>query len=177
MTIDKSKENFLINLISDWLIPIFIAIILAFFINKFVIFKIEIPSESMVPTLNIGDKLFATRIYNPEKLNRGDLIVFNFEPENKLYIKRLIGLPNDEIVIKNGIVSVNGEILIEDYIKNQEEFNGNYKIPLGKYFFLGDNRSNSNDSRYWKNPYIDYKDIKGKAVIKVSPFSDFGLIE
>lgn len=177
MNIDKCKQNFLIKLISDWIIPILIAVILAFLINKFVIFKIEIPSESMIPTLNIGDKLFASRIYNLENLNRGDLIIFNFEPKNKLYIKRLIGLPNDEIIIKNGVVSVNGEVLTENYVKNQEAFDGHFKVPSGKYFFLGDNRSNSTDSRYWEDPYIDYTDIKGKALIKVYPFSDFGLIE
>lgn len=173
----KSVGNSLKKFFCDWIIPIFIAVILAFLINRFIIFKIEIPSESMVPTLNIGDNLFATRVYNPENLKRGDLVIFYFEPKNQLYIKRLIGLPNDEIVISNGVVSVNGEALVEDYVENQEEFTGEYKVPDGKYFFLGDNRANSGDSRYWKTPYIDYKYIKGKAFIKVYPFKDIGFVE
>ena len=170
-------KNRLKNVFCYWIIPIFIAVILTFLINKFIIFKIEIPSESMVPTLNIGDNLFATRVYNPENLKRGDLVIFYFEPKNQLYIKRLIGLPNDEIVISNGVVSVNGEALIEDYVENQEEFTGKYKVPDEKYFFLGDNRANSGDSRYWKTPYIDSKYIKGKAFIKVYPFKDIGFVE
>lgn len=59
----------------------------------------------------------------------------------------------------------------------QSEINGEYKVALGKYFFLGDNRSNSFDSRYWENPYIDFKDIRGKAVVRVYPFNDIGFVE
>ena len=91
-------------------------------------------------------------------------------------IKRLIGLPNDKIVIDNGIVRVNGEVLNEDYIENQDYFTGEYTVPDGKYFFLGDNRGNSFDSRYWTNKYIDFSDIKGRAFIKIFPFKDFGFI-
>lgn len=177
MKIDKMKDHNLKKSICDWIIPIFIAVVIAILINRFIVFKIEIPSESMVPTLNVGNKLFASRVYSPENLNRGDLVVFYFEPENKLYIKRLIGLPNDKIIINNGIVSINDEILIENYVKNQEEFNGEYKVPKGKYFFLGDNRDNSSDSRYWKNPYIDSEDIIGKAFIKVYPFNQIGVVD
>ena len=57
------------NFFKDWVLPILIAVVLAFLINKFVIFQVKIPSESMVPTLNVGDRLFVTRVYNPENLN------------------------------------------------------------------------------------------------------------
>ena len=82
-------------------------------INKsvFVVFKVKIPSESMVPTLNVGDRLFVTRVYNPENLNRGDVVVFYSEEKNECIIKRLIGKPGDKIVIKDGVVTVNGETL------------------------------------------------------------------
>ena len=75
-------------------------------------------------------------------------------------------------------MSVNGEVLEEDYIGAEDTFNGTYTVPEGKYFFLGDNRKCSKDSRYWPvTPFVDAEDIEGKAVIKVYPFSDFGLIE
>ena len=68
MSKDVKKSNFF----NEWIIPIVIAVILAILINRFLIFKVKIPSESMVPTLNVGDRLFVTRVYNPEKLKRGD---------------------------------------------------------------------------------------------------------
>lgn len=165
------------NFFKDWVLPILIAVVLAFLINKFVIFQVKIPSESMVPTLNVGDRLFVTRVYNPENLNRGDVVVFYSEEKDQDMIKRLIGLPGDHVVIKDGIVSVNGETLTEDYIGTQDNYNGEFTVPEGKYFFLGDNRYWSLDSRYWDDPYIDGSEIKGKAQIKVYPWKDFGKIE
>ena len=96
MRIELKKTNFF----TEWVVPILIALVLAFLINKFLIFKVKIPSESMVPTLNVGDRLFVTRIYNPEKLKRGDIVVFHSDEKNEDMIKRLIGLPGDKVVIK-----------------------------------------------------------------------------
>lgn len=165
------------NFFSEWIVPIVIAVILALLINKFLIFKVKIPSESMVPTLNVGDRLFVTRVYNPENLKRGDIVVFHSEEKNEDMIKRLIGLPGDNIVINDGIVTVNGETLEENYIGTADNYNGEFTVPEGKYFFLGDNRYWSLDSRYWENPYIDGSEIKGKAQVKVYPWKDFGRIK
>lgn len=165
------------NFFSDWIMPIVIAVILAALINKFLIFKVKIPSESMVPTLNVGDRLFVTRVYKPENLKRGDIVVFRSEEKDEDMIKRLIGLPGDKIVINDGIVTVNGETLEENYIGTSDNYSGEFTVPEGKYFFLGDNRYWSLDSRYWDEPYIDGSEIKGKAQIKVYPWKDFGKIE
>ena len=174
---DKKTKVEKSNFFFDWIVPIVIAVILATLINKYVIFKVKIPSESMVPTLNVGDRLFVTRVYNPEKLKRGDVVVFDSEELNERMIKRLIGLPGDTVIIRNGVVQVNGETLQEDYIGTPDNYNGEFQVPEGKYFFLGDNRFWSLDSRYWENPYIDGSDITGKAQIKVYPLKDFGKIE
>lgn len=165
------------NFFSDWIVPIVIAVILAILINRFLIFKVKIPSESMVPTLNVGDRLFVTRVYNPENLKRGDIVVFYSEEKNEDMIKRLIGLPGDKVVIKDGTVIVNNETLKENYIGTADNYNGEFIVPEGKYFFLGDNRYWSLDSRYWEDPYIDGSEIKGKAQVKVYPWKDFGKIE
>ena len=165
------------NFFNDWVVPIVIAVILAILINKFLIFKVKIPSESMVPTLNVGDRLFVTRVYNPENLKRGDIVVFHSEEKNEDMIKRLIGLPGDNIVINDGTVTVNGETLEENYIGTADNYSGEFTVPEGKYFFLGDKRYWSLDSRYWEDPYIDGSEIKGKAQIKVYPWKDFGKIE
>lgn len=171
--INKIKKD---NFFKEWIVPIFTALVIAFLVNKFLVYNVYIPSESMVPTLNVGDKLFVTKIYNLDKINHGDIIVFYSDELQETVIKRVIGLPGDHIEIKNGIVNVNGEKLTEDYVKNNEEYNGVFNVPEGKYFFLGDNRARSNDARRWINPYIDGKDIKGKAQIKVWPFKDFGRV-
>ena len=81
------------------------------------------------------------------------------------------------IDIEDGVVSVNGEVLQEDYVVNNDHFYGKFEVPEGKYFFLGDNRPISHDSRKWINPYIDGKYIEAKAQIKVYPFKDFGSIK
>lgn len=174
--IEKYKKKIL-----DWVVPIVIAVIIALVINKFLIFKVKIPSSSMVPTLNVEDQLFANRVYNVDNLKRGDIVIFYFKPEKNVYIKRLIGLPGDTVEIKAGKVWVDGEELQEDYVKNPEETDGIFNVPKGKFFFLGDNRAVSNDARKWQIKYgityIDGEDIQGKALVKVYPFSDFGIIK
>lgn len=167
------------KIIKDWIIPIGAAIIIALLINKFLFFKVEIPSESMYPTLKVKDQLFVTKVYKPSNLKRQDIVVFNFSESGKteLLIKRLIGLPGDSIEIKDGgKVYVNGTLIDEPYVKNKDEKTGSYKVPEGKYFFLGDNRSNSYDSRLWRNSFIDAKDIVAKAQIRIYPFDRMGKI-
>ena len=169
----ETKKNFFF----DWVIPILIAVVLAIGINKFLIFKVYIPSSSMVPTLNVDDRLLVTRVYNPEKLQRGDIVVFDSDELNETVIKRLIGLPGDTIKIDGTAVYVNGKKLDEPYVKYPLESYGTYVVPEGKYFFLGDNRANSNDSRFWNNPYIDADKIQGKAQIKIYPLSQIGFFK
>ena len=171
---DKKK---IIKIIMEWIIPVVAAIILATFINKFLIFKAYIPSESMAPTINKEDRLFVSRLHDEESIKRGDILVFYSEEHQKQLIKRVIGLPGDKINISKGTVTINGEVLQEDYVKNNDLFyEGNFEVPENKYFFLGDNRSNSNDSRLWINPYIYEKDIEGKALLRVYPFKEFGTL-
>lgn len=171
--VNKEKKG---NFFSEWVIPIAIALVLALLIKQFLIFKVYIPSGSMIPTLNEGDQLFVTRVYNLDNLKRGDILVFDSDELNDVLIKRLIGLPGDKINIVKGTVYVNGEKLEEDYVKNSDDISGEFEVPEGKYFFLGDNRAISYDARRWKNPYIDGSDIKAKAQIRVYPFSDFGFV-
>lgn len=163
----KNKKNYI-------LISFIISIIL---LRIFVFFIVKIPSESMMPTLNVNDRLIVTKVYHPEKLERGDIVIFYSKEENQLMIKRLIGLPEDIVSINSGYVSVNGEQMNESYIYERDNLNGKYRVPAGEYFFLGDNRLNSYDSRMWKNPYIKAEDIKGKVVFKIYSFKDFGLLK
>jgi signal peptidase I len=162
------------NILKDYVIPIVLAIILAFVIRKYVIFQISVPSESMYPTIKIGDRIMVTRLYDLSKLKTGDLLVFDSKELGKPLIKRLIGLPGDKVVVDKGTVSVNGVKLKEDYVVNNEDYSGSFNVPEGKYLFFGDNRANSFDSRKWQNPYIDGADIRGKARFIIYPFKRFG---
>ncbi|EKQ56528.1 MULTISPECIES: signal peptidase I [unclassified Clostridium] len=173
----KEINNKNSNFFKEWIIPIVSALALALLINKFIYFNVYIPSGSMIPTLNINDKLVVTRVYNKENLKEGDIVVFFSEEYNERLVKRLIGLPGDKIEIKNGVVFRNGQKINEDYVKNKDDFNGTYEVPQGKYFFLGDNRPDSADSRRWKNPYIDGSDIEGKIQFRFSPIKDFGTVK
>lgn len=176
--IKESKKRRIFKEVKDWIICIIIAVIATVLINKFLIYKVYIPSSSMVPTLNKGDQLFVTKVYNPEKLKTGDIVVFYSRENKDTYIKRLIGCPGDNVKIEKGVVYVNDKKINQDYVVYDDDtFSGEYNVPEGKYFFLGDNRPVSNDSRKWKNPFVDEDDIEGKAVLKVYPFKDFGLLK
>ncbi|MGL5417419.1 MAG: signal peptidase I [Clostridium sp.] len=165
------------KIFKEWGVPLVIAYILAMLINKFLIFTVYIPSESMMPTINVGDRLIAKRVYDYGKINRGDILVFDFKEEDSLYIKRVVGLPGDSILIDGKKLYINGEELKEDYVKFPEETYAEYIVPEKSYFFLGDNRANSKDARYWKNPYINEEDIRGKAIFRYYPFNNVGIMK
>lgn len=176
----KKKGKLLTNLL-EWLITIVAALLISFLINKFLIFKVYIPSESMYPTLMVKDQLFVTKMYSRDSIQRGDVLVFFSKEFNELLIKRVIGLPGDDIIVKaSGEVVVNGEVLKEDYVVQKDDtaiFDLEFKVPEDEYFFLGDNRANSLDSRYWNDPYIDFEDIRGEARVIVYPFNRIRLLK
>lgn len=124
----------------------------------------------MVPTLNVGDQLLVKKVESCT-INRGDILVF--KKDGTLYVKRLIGLPGDIVYIDNGDVYINGCLLEEPYVKNKDSYSGQYIVPPGYYFFLGDNRVNSYDSRYWDFPYVEKEQLVGKAKFFIKPFFRF----
>ncbi|ALB44104.1 MAG: signal peptidase I [Clostridium beijerinckii] len=171
----KEKKKSILN---EWIIDIAVVLCIALLVWNFVGYGVWITSGSMIPTLEVKDRLLVTRVHNPKNLKEGDIVLFkNDEFKGEILIKRLIGLPGDTIEIKNGVVYRNGQELKEDYVKNNEIYNGSFKVPDNKYFFLGDNRANSDDSRYWKDPYVDESYIEGKAQVKYYPIKDFEILK
>lgn len=177
----ESNENQIISdkkvkkrsAIKEWIIDITVIACIALFVWNFIGYGVWITSGSMIPTLQIKDRLIVSRVHDTKNLKEGDIVLFkNDEFKNEILIKRLIGLPGDKIEIKDGIVYRNGEKLEEDYVKNNEKRDGVYQVPENKYFFLGDNRANSADSRYWKNPYVDESHIEGKAIMRYYPLNE-----
>lgn len=133
-----------------------------------------VQGSSMEPTLHTGDKLVIDKVSKlTNKIERGDIIVFDSTPENsrkdKVYfIKRVIGVGGDTINIKNGDVFVNGKEIDESYAdKENAPTNLIMTVPEGSYFVLGDNRDNSNDSRYFGT--ILHSQVSGKIAFQILP--------
>ncbi len=128
----------------------------------------KIPTQSMSPTIEMGDAMIADmKAYRKSHPSRGDLIVFNFPLNESIpYVKRLIGLPGEEIEIRNRTVYINGQPLKEDYVQyldpgSTNEHFGPLRIPPSQFFVLGDSRDNSQDSRYWGT--VKQSQILGQA--------------
>ena len=154
------------------------ALALALILRTFVIQAFWIPSTSMVPTLEISDRVLVTKFwyYLPHiSPKRGDIVVFKYpEDPRKDYVKRVIGLPGDTVEIRNGVVYVNGAELFEDYVKNKDDYTmAMVTVPEKSYFCLGDNRPNSQDSRFWG--FVPKKNLRGPAVVRYWPLNRIGL--
>ncbi|MDF2543713.1 MAG: hypothetical protein K0S47_3431 [Herbinix sp.] len=155
--------------IISWILVFVTAIALAFFINRFVIFRVKIPTGSMENTIMVGDKVITYHLaYLFSDPDRGDIVVFPFPDDVSVdYIKRIIGLPGETIEGKDGLVYIDGEPLEEDYVLDPLDSDfGPYVIPEDSYFMMGDNRTDSADARYWENKFVHKKDIKGQAILK-----------
>ena len=159
----------------EWILPFGLEIIALWLIVHFVFFVAIVPSGSMLPTIAEKSALFTWRVHDPEKLERGDIVVFESDELNETLIKRLIGLPGDHVVIaEDGSLTINGEAYPEEYVVYQYAIPGEYDVPQGHYLFFGDNRANSRDARYWNNTYIPAEKISGHAVFTIFPFGNFG---
>ncbi|MFS8581340.1 MAG: signal peptidase I [Limnochordales bacterium] len=156
------------------------AAVLAVLIMTFVARTFTVDGPSMMPTLQDGQRLLVDRLtYRFKEPQRGDVIVFRY-PANprQHFIKRIIGVPGDEIFIAGGTVFVNGVALQEDYI-NGPMFTGRPFGPVivqpGTYFVLGDNRNNSEDSRDRRVGLVPRENIVGRAVWRYWPLADMAV--
>jgi signal peptidase I len=148
------------------------------FLRTFVVQAYQIPSSSMENTLLVGDFLIANKfIYGPHlpftsyKLKgrdpkRGEIVIFLSPADNKDYIKRVVGLPGEQVEIRENEVFIDGKLLEEEYVRLDgpappESNYGPITVPEGHYFVLGDNRNKSYDSRFW-GP-LDESLLRGKA--------------
>lgn len=170
------KEIFL------WIFDIFIVLVIAYVVVNFVGEKTEIIGESMAPVLEDGDVIVVNKmIYKLVKPGRNDIVVFSPKDseDRHYYIKRVIGLPGETVQIIEGEVYINGEKLKENVPEKMLE-PGIAANPLvleeGEYFLLGDNRNNSEDSRFSDIGSVSLEDIKGKTWFCISPYKKIGLI-
>ena len=153
--------------VKDWIISILIAIVLAFFIRYFIVELYMVEGPSMRPTLVNGERLIVNKfIYRFKSPERGEVLVFRYPRDpSRYFIKRVIGVAGDTIDIKDGRVFLNGQLLNESYIL--ERTRGSYPlvtIPEGHIYVMGDNRNNSEDSRFKDVGFVPLELVKGKAI-------------
>jgi signal peptidase I len=128
--------------------------------------RIRVESISMNPTLIAGDMVIVNRLaYRLGSPTRGDVIVFKYppDPSQTPYIKRVIGLPGDQVHIANGKVYINNQPLQEPYLKVSTNRGGDWTVPPNSLFVMGDNRNNSSDSRSWG--MVPLENVLGKAEV------------
>ncbi len=172
---EKAQEKKNKSFWEDMIQTIVLAVLVFLALNTLTA-RVKVFNVSMQPTLKQGYLLIVNKIaYKFGEPKRGDIIVFHHKGiENQDYIKRVIGLPGDEIEVSGGVVSVNGTPLTEPYIKEMPRYTLSEKVPEGKLFVLGDNRNQSDDSHNWG--FVDMEWVVGKAVIIYWPLTEIKLL-
>lgn len=170
----------------EWLVILVVAVSVSMLVRTYVVQQFSIPSGSMIPTLNIGDRILVDKLgVELGTINRGDIVVFRHPPKalttcappvEPIFIKRVIGLPGDVITSKGSTIYVNGKVLKQTWQTTSPlgPAIGHVVVPANHYFMLGDNRGESCDSRYWGT--VPRSDIIGKAFLRIWPFNRIGFL-
>ena len=164
----------------EFLVILIVSFVLVFgFVRPFVVEAFWIPSASMVPTLKYGDRVLVNKfIYRFTEPERGDVIVFkSVQGDDQDLIKRVVGVPGDEITVRGGRLFVNGEPQREPYVNKKfpdRSFYAPTTVPKDHVFAMGDNRANSQDSRVF-GP-VPKENIEGEAFLRFWPPGRIGLL-
>lgn len=189
----EAREHERVRSMVEWVAVIVGALVVALVVKTFLFQAFYIPSASMEPTLQKGDRVLVNKVsYDVHDVRRGDVVVFEL-PKDKVgadgikdLIKRVVGLPGDTIETREGVVFINDRRLDEPYLADGtltgDPSNGNNPtierrvVPDGTVFVMGDNRSNSHDSRYPDRGPIPIDTIVGRAFVLVWPPGKIGTL-
>jgi signal peptidase I len=181
----KGKERDRVRTIVEWVAVVVGALVVALVVKTFLFQAFYIPSASMEPTLEKGDRVLVNKLsYDLHDIHRGDIVVFEL-PSDKVgpdgikdLIKRAIGLPGDVIETREGLVYINGEKIDEPYLPDGVTTDKppipKQTVPDGHIYVLGDNRDNSADSRYEDRGPIPIDSVVGRAFFQVWPPGSIG---
>jgi signal peptidase I len=164
-----------------WMRDLVMSVVIAVVIILFLYQPVKVEGTSMMPALEDQERIFINKFlyrFGFGEIERGDTVVFLFPRDtSKSYIKRVIGVPGDEVEVIDGVVKLNGQVLPEPYVP--EEFRDRMSVPAARvpedcYFVMGDHRSSSNDSRNWG--VVPKRYIYGKAVFVYWPLAKMGIL-
>jgi signal peptidase I len=182
----------------EWIVIVVVALVAALLIKTFAIEAFYIPSSSMVPTLQVGDRVLVNKLaYDFHPVHQGDIVVFRRPPHDSSLgisdlIKRVVAGPGQTVYVANCAVYVDGKQMAQPYIPGWQNpsspycttwptsgcagacLPNPYKVPQGYYFVMGDNRKDSYDSRYWGPLPASY--IVGRAFVRMWPVSRVGFL-
>lgn len=173
-TQDESQDNggkittFLLDLVQMLIITLVLYVLI-----DAVIGRVQVESISMLETVKPAELLMVSKLaYRNDDYKRGDIVVFHYPKDpNEDYIKRVIGLPGDTVTVLDNKVYINGHILDEPYIREAPNYSGEWQIPPGSLFVLGDNRNQSSDSHDWG--YVPFENVFGRALMIYWPLEEF----
>ncbi len=182
---EKKKVNVpIVKEVITWILEIAIVLVIAFVFVYYIGFRTSVVGNSMSSTLENRQEILVNRfIYSISNPKPNDIVVFlpNGNEKSHYYVKRVIGVPGDTVQILDGAVYVNGELFEEAVetaaILDAELAAEEIELAEDEYFVLGDNRNNSEDSRYANIGNVKKEYIIGKAWFIVSPFKDFGFLD
>ena len=169
----------------EWVAIVILAVLVSLLMRTFVLQTFFIPSASMEPTLQLGDRVMVSKLsLDFGSIHRGDILVFKAPPaasvcgadDPKDFVKRVIGLPGDHLTSKGNTIYVNGQALNITWTHYEPLGRpiGNVVVPKNHYFMMGDNYPDSCDSRYWGS--VPRSDIIGRVFIRIWPLSRFGFL-
>ena len=152
--------------------PYIVILVIILLVKNFIVSPIIVNGDSMDPTLKDGDVMILNKLYSTEDIERFDIVVIKYE--SRYIIKRIIGLPGDEVKVEDNTLYINGKAYVQDFL-DKDIATENFiikEVPKEHYFVLGDNRDVSLDSR--NIGPVSAKDIEGKAIYTIFPFNRWG---
>ncbi len=178
---NKTSERSVRRDLYDWIQCVVMAVIICVLLFSFFVRLVDVVGESMMPTLEPGDKIIVSNLFYEPK--QGDIVVFRKdEYRDEPLVKRIIAVEGQTIDIdfNRGIVYVDGEPIDEPYIAEptveEEDFTGRVTVPEGCIFVMGDNRNHSTDSRTSTIGFVDERCIMGKVYFTLYPLKNFGSV-
>lgn len=162
------------------IVSVLICALVVFIFFNYVFLMARVVSGSMEPNVMTGAYTLSNRLpYMFCDPKRGDVAFFYpVDEPNVVFLKRVIGIPGDHVVVKNGSVYVNNEKLDEPYLAAEMSnyLDGEWDVPEGMYFVMGDNRNDSADSRVWRHPFVNRKDFIAKAIVGYDTYNGIRMI-